>query len=173
MEKTRAQSRVPVTALIAWPRFHSARAEPQGAKQIAAPAETRTPNVHRAKRIAPRECEWKHGDSGNSAGREKPCPTKRQKNPLDSDRPSHGRRLHSLTPSRRINRDSAPCYMIGPKSSQIVWTPEGFHPWSDVEQSPDGGHDDVAGQKPCPPHAFQKRGHLLPFYSASLVRQLL
>jgi hypothetical protein len=57
-----------VTALIAWPGFHSARAEPQGAKQIAAPAETRTPNVHRAKRIAPRECEWKHGDSGYSAG---------------------------------------------------------------------------------------------------------
>ena len=37
-----------MTALIAWPRFHSARAEPQGAKQIAAPAEPRTPNVHRA-----------------------------------------------------------------------------------------------------------------------------
>src|SRR5205807_9785074 len=27
--------------------------------------------------------------------REKPCPSKKQKNPLDSDRPSHGRRLHS------------------------------------------------------------------------------
>ena len=24
--------------------------------------------MHRAKRIAPRECEWKHGDSGHSAG---------------------------------------------------------------------------------------------------------
>jgi hypothetical protein len=47
-EKTKAQSRVPVTALIAWPGFHSARAEPQGAKQIAAPAEPRTPNLHRA-----------------------------------------------------------------------------------------------------------------------------
>jgi len=56
-----------VTALIASPRFQSARAEPQGAKQIAAPAETRTPNVHRAKRIAPRECGWKHGDRGYSA----------------------------------------------------------------------------------------------------------
>ena len=32
-----------MTALIAWPRFHSKRAEPQGAKQMAAPAETRTP----------------------------------------------------------------------------------------------------------------------------------
>ena len=66
--KTKSHSRVPVTALIAWPRFPSARAEPQGAKQIAAPPETRTPNVHRANRIAPRECEWKHGDSGYSAG---------------------------------------------------------------------------------------------------------
>jgi hypothetical protein len=35
-------------------------------------------------------------DSGDSEG-ENPCPTKKQKNPLDSDRPSHGRRLHSLT----------------------------------------------------------------------------
>jgi hypothetical protein len=38
-----------VTALIAWPRFHSPRAEPQGDKQMAAPAEPRTPNLHRAK----------------------------------------------------------------------------------------------------------------------------
>ena len=58
---------------------------------VAAPAETRTPNMHRAKRIAPRECGWKHGDSGYSAGREKTCRTKKQKNRLDSDRPSHGR----------------------------------------------------------------------------------
>jgi hypothetical protein len=57
-----------VTALIAWPGFRSERAEPQGDKQMAAPAEPRTPNLHRAKRIAPRECGWKHGDSGHSAG---------------------------------------------------------------------------------------------------------
>ena len=97
-EKTKAQSRVPVTALIAWPRFHSPRAEPQGAKQMAAPAETRTPNMHRAKRIAPRECGWKHGDSGHSAGEENLVQSKPNKNRLDSDRPSHGRRLHSLKP---------------------------------------------------------------------------
>src|SRR5579864_2699774 len=90
------KSRVPVTALMAWPRFHSARAEPQGAKQIAAPAETRTPNVHRAKPIAPRECEWKHGDSGDSAG-EKTLSNEKTRNRLDSDRPSHGRRLHALS----------------------------------------------------------------------------
>jgi len=67
-EKRQSQSRVPVTALMAWPRFNAPRAEPQGAKQIVAPAEPRTPNMHRAKRIAPRECGWKHGDSGYSAG---------------------------------------------------------------------------------------------------------
>ena len=60
--------RVPVTALMAWPRLDSVRAEPKGANQMAASAETRTPNMHRAKRIAPRECGWKHGDSGDSAG---------------------------------------------------------------------------------------------------------
>src|SRR5580765_8824094 len=56
---------------MAWPRFHSSRAEPQGAKQMAAPAELRTPNMHRAKRIAPRECGWKHGDSGERATKKK------------------------------------------------------------------------------------------------------
>src|SRR3954452_20436871 len=40
---------------------------PVGVK-MAAPAESRTPNMHRARRIAPREWEWKHGDSGHSAG---------------------------------------------------------------------------------------------------------
>src|SRR5438270_13012801 len=34
---------------MAWPAFHSGRAEPQGANQMAAPAVTRTPNMHRAK----------------------------------------------------------------------------------------------------------------------------
>jgi hypothetical protein len=35
---------------------------------MAAPAESRTPNMYRAKQIAPRACGWKHGDSGRSAG---------------------------------------------------------------------------------------------------------
>ena len=43
-----------------------------GDNQMAAPAVTRTPNMHRAKRIAPRECGWKHGDRGHSAGKN-PC----------------------------------------------------------------------------------------------------
>src|SRR5947209_10281874 len=48
-EKTKAQSRVPVTALMAWPRFDSEKSGTKGAKQMAAPAVTRTPNMHRAK----------------------------------------------------------------------------------------------------------------------------
>jgi len=36
--------------------------------QVAAPAETRTPNLHRAK-IAQQECGWKGGDSGDSAAK--------------------------------------------------------------------------------------------------------
>src|SRR4051794_30798230 len=71
---------------------------------MAAPAEPRTPNVHRAKQIAPRECGWKHGDSGHSAG-EKTCLIKTDKNQLDSDWPSHGRRLHS---ERYINVSGRP-----------------------------------------------------------------
>jgi len=40
--------------------------KPEVANQVAAPAVLRTPNMHRAKRIAPRECGWKHGDSGSA-----------------------------------------------------------------------------------------------------------
>ena len=43
-------------------QFPPLRAEPQGAKQMAAPAEPRTPKMHRAKQSTPRECKWKHGD---------------------------------------------------------------------------------------------------------------
>jgi hypothetical protein len=49
--------------------------------QVAAPAETRTPNWHRANKSLNKECGWKGGDSGNSAG-EKPCPTKNKRNHL-------------------------------------------------------------------------------------------
>jgi hypothetical protein len=45
--KDKSQSRVPVTALIAGPTFHS-EVKQQVANQMAAPAETRTPNMHRA-----------------------------------------------------------------------------------------------------------------------------
>jgi len=66
--------------------------------QVAAPAETRTPNWHRAKRSLNEECGWKGGDSGGGLAGEKPCPTKKQKNPLDFDRPSHGRRYRNFAP---------------------------------------------------------------------------
>jgi hypothetical protein len=61
--------------------------------------------MHRAKRFAPRECGWKHGDSGHSAGEKNLCSTKPNKNRLDSDRPSHGRPFHSLTPILAIAMD--------------------------------------------------------------------
>jgi hypothetical protein len=51
---------------------------------------------------------WRH--RGNSAG-EKSCPTKRKKNPLDSDRRSHGRRLCALK--------KAVDYLQCPKCSQL------------------------------------------------------
>jgi hypothetical protein len=51
------------------------------------------PDLHRVRtKSLLEECGWKGGDGGDSAG-EKTCPTKKQKNPLDSDRPSHGRHL--------------------------------------------------------------------------------
>ena len=56
-----------MTALNAWPSFHL-RDGTEVDKQVAAPAETRTPNLHRA-RIAHQECGWKGGDSGDSAGK--------------------------------------------------------------------------------------------------------
>jgi hypothetical protein len=44
-----------VTALIAWPRFHSARAEPQGAKQMAAPAEATVATQREEKNLVQRK----------------------------------------------------------------------------------------------------------------------
>jgi hypothetical protein len=46
---------------MAWPNFHR-EMETEVDNQVAAPAATRTPNLHRAKQIAPRECGWKGGD---------------------------------------------------------------------------------------------------------------
>src|SRR5205807_4655100 len=67
--------------------------------QVAAPAETRTPNLHRAK-IAHRRVRMEGWRQCWRLGRrEKSCPTKKQKNPLDSDRSSHGRPLHSESPA--------------------------------------------------------------------------
>src|SRR5437764_11587308 len=63
--------------------------------QVAAPAETRTPNLHQRK-IAHRRVRMEGWRQCWRLGRrEKSCPTKKQKNPLDSDRSSHGRALRS------------------------------------------------------------------------------
>jgi hypothetical protein len=59
-----------VTALIAWPSFHL-RDGTEVDKQVAAPAETRTPNLHRANQSLIEECGWKGGDSGDSAAKKK------------------------------------------------------------------------------------------------------
>ncbi len=54
-----------MTAQMAWPTSLF-EVEDKVAKQVAAPAETRTPNLHRAT-IAHQECGWKGGDRANSA----------------------------------------------------------------------------------------------------------
>ncbi len=94
-EKTKAQSRVPVTASIAWPRFYRLRWKGRSIIRW----------QHRLKRERPTCTERTKSLIESADGRvatvatrreKKPCPTKKQKNPLDSDRPSHGRRLHKL-----------------------------------------------------------------------------
>jgi hypothetical protein len=69
--------------------------ELQGDNQMAAPAEPRTPNMHRANDRSHKSAD---GSMATVATRQekKTCPT-RDKDPLDSDRPSHGRRLHSVS----------------------------------------------------------------------------
>ena len=59
-----------MTASMAWPTSILIDGR-EVAKQVAAPAEMRTPNLHRAT-IAHQECGWKGGDSGNSVEK-KPC----------------------------------------------------------------------------------------------------
>jgi len=49
-------------------------------KQLAAPAETRTPNLHRAK-TAHEECGWKGGDSGADSAEEKILSNKKTTEP--------------------------------------------------------------------------------------------
>jgi hypothetical protein len=66
--KAKLKRRVPVTALIGWPSFHL-RDGTEVDNQLAAPAETRTPNLHRANQSLLEECGWKGGDSGDSAKR--------------------------------------------------------------------------------------------------------
>jgi hypothetical protein len=50
-----------VTASMAWPNFRR-EMEAEVDNQVAAPAETRTPNWHRANKSLNQECGWKGGD---------------------------------------------------------------------------------------------------------------
>ena len=55
-----------MTATNAWPTFHRGDGS-EVDNQVAAPAETRTPNLHRAIKSLIEECGRKGGDSGDSA----------------------------------------------------------------------------------------------------------
>jgi len=46
---------------MAWPNFHREMGT-EVDNQVAAPAATRTPNLHRAKQSLTEECGWKGGD---------------------------------------------------------------------------------------------------------------
>ena len=59
-----------MTALIAWPNFHR-EMDQRSTNRWQHRPQTRTPNLHRANKIAHQECGWKGGDSGGSAGRKK------------------------------------------------------------------------------------------------------
>jgi len=109
-KKNKAPSRVPVTASIAWPASvgNNGRA---GRQSGSSTDETRTPNLHRAKRSSRMRMEgWRQRRLGR---REKPCSTKRQKNQLDSDWPSHGGRFHQLR-TVRSQSQWAKCFPARP-----------------------------------------------------------
>jgi hypothetical protein len=61
--------------------------------QVAAPAETRTPNLHRANQSLNEKCGWKGGDSDDE---KKPCPTKNTRTHLT-------RRLRGLSESNVVS----------------------------------------------------------------------
>ncbi len=98
----------------------SSMVEDKVAEQVAAPTETRTPNLHRAT-IAHQECGWKGGDSGNSVENTLPKNRDGVKILLDYDRPSHGRpfrnpsrwRSAGITYASVIFRQSTLCRQSG------------------------------------------------------------
>src|SRR5579872_5120987 len=107
--------------------------------QVAAPAER--PTCTERTKIAHQSADGRMATVANSAG-EKPCPTKKQKNPLDSDRPSHGRRYHSLISKIFCGRSntSSPCpnpalspdaaiFVLVLLSGRAFPTPRSEFPW--------------------------------------------
>ena len=90
-KEQKPKRRVPVTASIAWPtsiREMDERSKIRWQHRLKREHPTGT-----ERRSLLEECGWKGGDSGLLGERANLCPTKKQKNSLDSDRPSHGRRL--------------------------------------------------------------------------------
>jgi len=65
--------------------------------QVAAPAETRNTQLAPSDKTSlTKSADGRVATVATRRG-EKPCPIKKKMNPLDSDRPSHGRRLHLST----------------------------------------------------------------------------
>src|ERR1700741_4127641 len=69
--------------------------------QVAAPAATRTPNWNRANKTAHRRVRMEGWRQRRHGGEENLVQRKNKTNPLDSDRPSHGRLFHVLTAGQR------------------------------------------------------------------------
>jgi len=94
---TELNRRDQVTAAKSWPSFHR-KTGAEVDNQVAAPTELGTPTMHRAKIAQPRvRMEgWRQRRPGSNArnsqeGKRKQKEQKKEKNPLDSYRPSHGR----------------------------------------------------------------------------------
>jgi hypothetical protein len=99
-KEQKSKRRVPVTASIAWPtsiREMDERSKIRWQHRLKREHPTCT-----ERRSLLEECGWKGGDSGLLGERENLCPTKKQKNSLDSDRPSHGRRFRSEPVAIRV-----------------------------------------------------------------------
>src|SRR5579863_4686258 len=98
---------------------------------MAAPAELRTPNMHRAKRFAPRECGWKQGDSGYSAEETFSLPqrTKTHYEPRITLTPTgllmegHFTQIYGPPPNRKrfeVGRKNSPRKCIRPLSGELL-----------------------------------------------------
>src|SRR5437899_10370560 len=81
--------------------------------QVAAPAETRNTQLAPSDKTSlTKSADGRVATVATRRG-EKPCPIKKKMNPLDSDRPSHGRlydrtgRFVAKVPLKRINNDGS------------------------------------------------------------------
>ena len=110
-----------MTASIAWPRFHACRWDGRSTIRWQHRLKREHPTGTERNRIAHKECGWKGGDSGTDSAEKEPCPTKNKTNPLDSDRPSHGRRLRSSTRALRLALKTLIC--VDQRSSAEAQSP--------------------------------------------------